>query len=159
VKEKWEAVELEDGRIRVQIDGVDDILIVNEPPGTGRKIHIYGMVQHHLARREIERVREIQRLAEASLEKLAAHHQTASAPPVIAELVLSFLAPRNSAQAQLGDLQEMFHKNVDRLGEQQARRKYWLQVANSLAPLLWQWLKRVGFVTMLVDYVRSKFGL
>jgi hypothetical protein len=53
----------------------------------------------------------------------------------------------------------MFESNVARLGERQARRKYWMQVASSLLPLLWQWIKRIGLITMLVDYLRSKIGL
>jgi len=69
------------------------------------------------------------------------------------------LAPKDSVQALLGDLHEMFRKNANRLGERQARRKYWMQVAASFAPLLWQWLKRIGFFTVLVDYFRSKLGL
>jgi hypothetical protein len=50
------------------------------------------------------------------------------APPAIAEFFISFLAPKGSGQAFLGDLQEMFQKNVDRFGEQQARRKYSLEL-------------------------------
>jgi len=81
------------------------------------------------------------------------------APPAFAELVMSLLAPKNSAQAQLGDLQEIFEANVDRLGERQARRKYWMQVAASLRPLLVLWVKRLGLVTLFLDYMRSKLGL
>jgi hypothetical protein len=80
-------------------------------------------------------------------------------PPALAELAISLLAPKNSAQALLGDLQEMFQKNAHRFGEKQARRKYWMQVASSLAPLVWHWLKRIGFFTFLIDYCRSKLGL
>jgi hypothetical protein len=80
-------------------------------------------------------------------------------PPRLAEFCISLLAPRNTAQALLGDLQEMFQANVRRLGEQEARRKYWLQVAASARPLLWTWIKRIGLFTAFIDYVRSKFGL
>jgi hypothetical protein len=78
---------------------------------------------------------------------------------LFAELFISYLAPKNLGQAFLGDLQEMFQKNVDRFGEKQARRKYWMQVASSLGPLIWQWLKRIGFFTVLIDYFRTKLGL
>jgi len=80
-------------------------------------------------------------------------------PPALAEFVVSFLAPKNTAQAQLGDLQEMFEKNVARLGERQARRNYWMQVASSLMTFALQWAKRVSLFTVLVDYFRSKLGL
>jgi hypothetical protein len=80
-------------------------------------------------------------------------------PPVLAELFISIMAPKNSAQGLLGDLQEMFEKNAERHGAKQARRKYWIEVARSFGPLLWQWLKRVGFFTVLIDYFRSKFGV
>jgi hypothetical protein len=72
---------------------------------------------------------------------------------------VSFFAPKNLAQSFLGDLEEMYQKNAERFGEAHARRKYWMQVASSLGPLLWQWLKRVGFFTILIDYFRSKLGL
>jgi hypothetical protein len=79
-------------------------------------------------------------------------------PPAFAEWVMAFLAPENSVQCQLGDLHEMFQKNANRIGEKQARRKYWKQVARSITPLVWQWLKRI-FVTVLLEVFRSKAGL
>jgi hypothetical protein len=82
-----------------------------------------------------------------------------AAPPMLAEFLVSFLAPKASAQSFLGDLQEMYQKNIERFGEPQARWKYWIEVARSFGPLLWQWLKRVGFFTVLIDYFRTKFGL
>jgi hypothetical protein len=113
-----------------------------------------------LARMEYaETIAVIERL-NAATEKYVAREGAckAASPPRVAALMLSFIAPTNSAQAFLGDLEEMFQKNVERFGEQQARRTYWSQVAGSFGPLLWEWLKRVGFVTMVVDYIRSKFG-
>jgi hypothetical protein len=77
------------------------------------------------------------------------------APPAFAQIVISFLAPKNTVQALLGDLQEMFQKNADRFSDKQARRMYWMQVV----PLIWQGAKRLGFLAVLVDYFRSKFGL
>jgi hypothetical protein len=83
----------------------------------------------------------------------------APSPPLLAALFISFLAPENTAQAQLGDLQEMFQKNVERLGAKQARRIYLMQVAASAWPLIWRWLTRIGFFAAFIGYVRSKFGL
>jgi hypothetical protein len=71
-----------------------------------------------------------------------------AAPPMLAEFLLSFLAPKASAQSFLGDLQEMYQKNTERFGEPQARRKYWIEVARSFGPLLWQWLKRIVAVAV-----------
>jgi len=72
-------------------------------------------------------------------------------PPATATFLLAFIAPKNTVQAFLGDLEEVFHKNAVRFGERQARRQYWMEVFASLGPLTWQWFKRIGFLTVLVD--------
>jgi hypothetical protein len=107
--------------------------------------------------RKIERETSELRARIHSLKAKLDAHETAS-PPLLAALFISFLAPAKTAQVQLGDLQEMFQKNVERCGEREARRMYWMQVAEAAWPLLWGWVKRIGLVTFLVDYVRSKFG-
>lgn len=101
---------------------------------------------------------ELQKLHERA-GTLAPLSPSRCSPPAVAAFLLAFIAPKNTVQPFLGDLEEMFHENVARLGEGQAKRKYWMQVAASVGPLLWQWLKRIGFFTVLVDYFRSKFGL
>ncbi|MFK4507011.1 permease prefix domain 2-containing transporter [Bradyrhizobium daqingense] len=118
--------------------------------------------------REIESAREeyvklgatIQ-AAEEKLEKASEQiaAERSSSPPRLARFAVALLAPESSAQAQLGDYEEMFAKNVARIGVRKARQIYWLQVSASLRPLAWAWIKRMGFVTLVVDYVRSKFGL
>jgi hypothetical protein len=85
-------------------------------------------------------------------------HDAVSKPPPLAVFCISLLAPKNTAQAILGDLQELFHKNVERFDEKQARRMYWMEVVANVRPLLLTWLKRIGFFTLLIDYVRSKSG-
>jgi len=82
-----------------------------------------------------------------------------SLPPRFAECFVSFLAPKNSVQALLGDMQEMFQKNVLRLGENEARRLYWMEVRASAGKWTLDWLMRVGFLTAIVDYFHSKSGL
>ena len=42
--------------------------------------------------------------------------------------------------------------------KKQARRMYWMQVVASAGPLLWTWIKHIGFFTAFVEYVRSKLG-
>lgn len=92
-------------------------------------------------------------------EKLSRKLKQLRSPPFAAEVFVSFLAPKNAAQAMLGDFEQMYRKNVELLGEPAARRKYWLQVAAEAWPLVWRWVKRIGLFTALVHFFRSKFGL
>lgn len=114
--------------------------------------------------REIEQARDDHTRLKARIENLRVKIEVSrpspkqSSPPATATLLLAFIAPKNTVQAFLGDLEEVFHKNAACFGERQARRQYWMQVFASLGPLLWQWVKRMGFFTVLVDYFRSKFG-
>jgi hypothetical protein len=90
----------------------------------------------------------------AEFEITTASEWESTSPPMFATWLIVLLAPESSANAQLGDLDDMFQQNVKRFGEKAARRKYWKQVIMSLVP----WLKRL-VVTVLVGYLRSKFGL
>ncbi len=91
----------------------------------------------------------------ADLERVISITERAStSPPMVAEFLIACLAPKNSAQALLGDLDELFQENAVRFGERKARRKYWMQVASSFMP----WLKRF-VVTVVVGYIRSKIGI
>ncbi len=154
-----EILEIQEDRLLVRFG--DKERLIEVPPGAGRqalRMHLQGA----LARQHLIKLREEHRLAGETFRDIvakAADRTGTVAPPAFAELLISFLAPKNSVQALLGDLQEMFQKNADRLGEREARRKYRMQVAASLLPLLWHWLKRIGFFTVLVDYFRSKMGL
>jgi hypothetical protein len=120
-----------------------------------------------LAQRNLEELRarlkaldlDIRPLSHEDIKMLKSEEEQRKSPPFLAELCISFFVPKGSAQALLGDLQEMFQRNVERLGEKQARRKYWMQVIASFGPLFWQWLKRIGIFTVIFDYFRSKFGL
>ena len=156
---KFETV-VEDGQIRVQIEGHENIIISGELPM--RMKHVSMAVHEELGRRELVRLREIHALAEAKLKALqdglTIARPAATAPPPLAVFCISLLAPKNTAQALLGDLQEIFHKNVERLDEKQARHMYWMEVVANVRPLLLIWLKRIGFFTLLIDYVRSKSG-
>jgi hypothetical protein len=139
--------------------------LIEGPPGVnpGRRYKsVAAELERHL---QIDKklrspIKDAWEIHEMWLDEQSATKSTREvAPPAFAELVISFLAPKNSVQSQLGDLQEMFRKNADRFGEKQARRIYWKQVARSIAPLLWQWLKRLGFFTVVLEYFRSKMGL
>ena len=142
-------------------DGGHHTITVALPPNTG------GVERDLLIRQAVNTV-AIERKARLESRKLRAHFEDlkaksdderANTPPLLAELLISILAPKKTAQTQLGDLEEMFQKNATRYGEAQARRKYWREVARSLAPLLLQWGKRIGFFTVLFDYFRAKLGL
>jgi hypothetical protein len=100
-----------------------------------------------------------QRIREAQERIDAISRQTPIEPPRLAEHFISFLAPKNTAQALLGDMQEMFQKNVRRLGETEAERLYWMQVRASAGRWVLDWLMRIGFLTAIVDYFRSKLGV
>lgn len=113
-------------------------------------------IEHKKLRVMIEAAQE--RLDKVSQES-AAQPSKRSSPPASAAILLAFVAPKHSAQALLGDLEEMFQRNVDKFGDRAARRIYWFEAARSVWPLVWRLIKRMGFITLVVDYVRSKFGL
>jgi hypothetical protein len=165
VKNAWAATERGDGSdnsVEVQVDcggGEIETFIIEGLPhdGTTRGSIIEQTVSSFLVDRARRRLRSE---LTAEFDKVISVAEKAStSPPMLAEFLISCLAPKNTAQALLGDLQEMFEQNAERFGEKQARRKYWMQVANSVLPLVWHWLKRLGFLTFLVDYFRSKLGL
>jgi hypothetical protein len=170
---KWKADLRADGHVDLQIedeDGVTERIVVHIPPDAPRELMVEGAVRALMHERQVARYdlyKEHARLR-ARLDILQKNadalyagvvRKEPAAPPMLAELFISFLAPKNSAQSLLGDLHEMFQKNAERYGEKQARRKYWIEVARSFGPLLWQWLKRISFFTMLMDYFRAKLGL
>jgi hypothetical protein len=156
--------ERDDGDVNLQIEhagGEVEHILVRLPPSAPRQEMIDAAIRSIMHDRKRARVRLYKEhaLLRARLDMLQANvRKERATPPVIAELFISFLAPKNSAQALLGDLQEMFEKNAERYGAKQASRNYSIEVARSFGPLLWQWFKRVGFFTVLIDYFRSKFG-
>lgn len=162
MKLTYSADDRADGGVDLKIEYEDDVverIVVRIPPQAERK----EMVEAALRSMVHERQRKLRNehahlLARLDRLQAGAARKEQATPPVLAELFISFLAPKYSAQALLGDLQEVFEKNAERHGAKQARRKYWIEVARSLGPLIWQWLKRVGFFTVLIDYFRSKFG-
>jgi hypothetical protein len=156
---KWEAEELEDGRVRVRIDveGMEPFYLKELIGNQRARMHVLQVaVEHQMLRRRLFELHGALERADATMERSATSE---TAPPFLAEVMISLLAPKNTVQSLLGDLQEMFQKNANRLGERRARRKYWLQVSSSIRPLLFHWLKRIGFFTVLIDYFRSKFGV
>ena len=80
-------------------------------------------------------------------------------PPALAELLLTCLSSKKTGQVQLGDLEEIFVKNVEVVGYERARRHYWVQVAKAVGPNVWRIVKSVLKFGVLADYVRAKLGL
>jgi hypothetical protein len=93
---------------------------------------------------------------------LATLRRQTAPPPQLAESLISLLAPKKSADAQLGDLQEIFQENVKRFGLERARRMYCIRISREVGPLLLQklmrWLERFGIIALLIDYGRTKLG-
>lgn len=163
---KWEIEEFSDGSVEIKTLLRDEIVrrdLIRIPPGAGRDHYLhefmYSIGRDYEARKEFQRKKlELQARIHDLKAKIDTREKPAS-PPILAEMLISLIAPEKTAQVQLGDLQEMFQKNVERCGEREARRMYWIQVTDSALPLLWGWIKRLGLFTFFVDYVRSKLGL
>ena len=151
-----------DGGVDLRIeyeDGVAEQIVVQLPPHAERREMVEAALRSMVHERQ-RKLRNEHAHLRAHIDLLQTKvRKEPGTPPVLAELFISFLAPKNSAQGLLGDLQEMFQKNAERYGAKQARRRYWIEVVRSFVPLLWQWLKRIGLFTFLIDYLRSKFGL
>lgn len=167
MKLTWKVDERDDGNVDLMIEGEDGMVkrILVRLPASGsvsREDMINAAVRSVMHDRDYTRFFAEHARLRVRINKLqsniARREREFATPPMLAELFISFLAPKNSAQGLLGDLEEMFQKNADRYGAKQARRKYWMEVARSFGPLLWQWLKRIGFFTVLIDYFRAKFG-
>jgi len=95
----------------------------------------------------------------ASLRKSSAREGQQAEPPRLAEAAFAWLAPKATVDSQLGDLQEIFAENVQRHGWRRARWLYWLEVMRAVAPATYRFAKRIGFIGLIIDYCRAKFGL
>jgi hypothetical protein len=84
--------------------------------------------------------------------------QTQISPPQTAEWLFAAFAPKRTVKAQLGDLQEIFENESSRFGAKRAKRLYWTRVIRSIVPALWQKLKKLGWLGILIDYGRTKLG-
>jgi hypothetical protein len=57
-------------------------------------------------------------------------------PPELAEFLLTALATTRAAEAMVGDLNERFTTEREKLGRDRAVRLYWARTLRSLRPLL-----------------------
>jgi hypothetical protein len=80
-------------------------------------------------------------------------------PPSWAEYAVNLFAPAKRREALVGDLEERFAKDCERLGEKRARRKYCIRAIRELGPVLLQWLKKIGGVVGIIDLARKVLGI
>jgi hypothetical protein len=158
---EYECTELPGGVIRVTLEDGEEFLF----PGEGDKHREFREIQLLVESRMLQKKRTL--IAEAALRQTDAVLRELAAtalhpedvPPVLGEALISLLTPKQFAQAQLGDMQEMFEGNVRRFGLKRAKRLYWYEVVRSIGPLLFSWMKRIGIIAFLVEYGRRKLGL
>jgi AAA domain len=79
-------------------------------------------------------------------------------PPPVAECLMALLAPKRKAESILGDLEERFQRDYQKLGKTRANSLYWARTIASIAPLVWSLLKRIGVVALLIDVGRRWLG-
>lgn len=77
-------------------------------------------------------------------------------------LVFLSLMSAEACDALIGDLQESFVLNCERLGAGRAKRRYWSQVITSLAPIIWAATKRLtktltGVAALVELYRKIRF--
>jgi hypothetical protein len=164
VKSDFVITESGDGRICVTIEDEAHPIYFDDLRHLPRAIMLKEITAAvHLIRtkRRYENVAATVVEASEILSHTAATEVTNSRPlpPAIAQTLIALFAQERFADAQLGDMQEIFETNVKRHGLQRAKRLYWLEVLRSVGPIFFHWLKRIGFIAVLVDYGRKKMGL
>jgi hypothetical protein len=73
-------------------------------------------------------------------------------PPGFAEWLLVLIIPRRSAQ--LGCLEERFHRHVDTRGLRRTRALYWAEVMRSILPILWTKARKLGVIALIAEIWR-----
>jgi hypothetical protein len=75
-------------------------------------------------------------------------------PPRIAEFMLTTLATSRAAEAMIGDLNERFTSDCNKLGRRRAVQLYWARTLRSLWPLLRRAISRAVKWSAVIDTVR-----
>jgi hypothetical protein len=85
---------------------------------------------------------------------LASHHapRCDERPPKAAERLLDFI-PLKYREHLLGDLEEMYTKDLRERGVEEAQRRYWKQVWLSLLPIIWTVIKEVAGLAILLKWI------
>jgi hypothetical protein len=77
-------------------------------------------------------------------------------PPALAEWLLTLLSNAEQREAILGDFEERFHDDLAKgRGLNRARWLYRARAFHSMLPMMWQAIKRVGLVSLMVNALRS----
>jgi hypothetical protein len=76
-------------------------------------------------------------------------------PPKIAEFILMVLA--SNAEAMLGDLNERFTDDCQRIGKRRATRLYWARTLRSIGPILIRWLRKALKWGVVIEAARRLF--
>lgn len=104
--------------------------------------------------------RRLQRLARKKIYQYEQAKVTRKdRPSSIASALFLMLSPKKTADAQLGDLEEMFTSDCKAFGARYARAKFWARILLSVGPLIYRRLERIGFIAFLIDLGRRKLGL
>ena len=160
-KDIWESNEEGPGRVRVIVRGIAHPLYVDSAGLSDIELttRIMRVVETRLVQEEFKQTKIALERVEKALLSFKQPVPSTIAPPAMAEAFLSIFMPKRFSEAQLGDMQEIFEANVERHGLSRATRLYWYEVARSIVPITFHWLKRIGIVAVLVDYSRKKIGL
>jgi hypothetical protein len=157
----WEATKDERGRVCVRVKGCPHPLYVDGSGLSDKDLtrRIVGVVETHFAQEQLKKTKAALTRVEGLLRSQTEAESPITSPPAIAEALISMFSAKRFSESQLGDMQEIFDNNVKRFGPKRAKRLYWYEVVRSVGPILFHWLKRIGFVAILVDYGRKKMGL
>lgn len=156
----WESSEEAPGRVRVVVEGYPHPFYIDSTGLSDKEVtmRIMLVVETHLAQRFYKKT--VSKLHHAEQAVRALDEQATPptvAPPALAEAFISIFMPRRFSEAQLGDMQEIFEANAIRHGLSRAKRLYWYEVARSVGPIMFHWLKRVGFIALLVATAGRKW--
>jgi|GEM_PF-4905718 len=88
-----------------------------------------------------------------------ANQGDAEDPPRLAEFVVGLLAKTRYRASLLQCLEEDFRNDLAAdVSLRRAKRRYWAAALNSIGPQFCAWIKRIGVIGILADYVRAKLG-
>ena len=80
-------------------------------------------------------------------------------PPMVAETLIMFFSKSKTVDDHIGDLEELFRRNLNRFGVKRARRLYWAETFRSIRPMVWPALKRLLVATAAVSGFKKWLGL
>jgi hypothetical protein len=85
-------------------------------------------------------------------------HKPLANPPALSEFLFSLFGPKDRTDSLLGDLEELFHIDLQSVGEKRARWRYRSRAWRSLAPLIFNKLKNWRFFAFFFEICRRKIG-